>query len=109
MSREQFEPYSAEMAAQKLAERLFCIAGTLAKYRDTGGHLSLFEVRTLVAQLDQAASEAEWLRREIGEVADMICDLAEPPAAPPAFAGAGSGRVARLRPPLTVLPGGRGA
>lgn len=88
--------------AEEMAERLFCIAGALAKYWNTGGTLDAREVQTLVNQLDAAAAEADRMAREIGELIDMILDLAEEDDAP-------RGQIARLRPPLTVIPGGRGA
>ena len=88
-----------------LAQRLFCLAGTLAKYRLTGGHLSAQEVQLLVSQIDIGAAEAARVAREIEEITDLIEDLAD--AAPDAEAPAAPwARVPRSRPALTVVRGG---
>lgn len=87
---------------EALAQRLFCIAGTLAKYRDTGGSISAFEVRLLVTQLDTGAAEAERVAREIEEITDLIEDLAESDDRPNMTEA-----LVRVRPPLTVINGGR--
>lgn len=107
MTADRFAPCAGpQQTLEALAQRLFCIGGALAKFRGTGGHLSRDEVRLLVDQIDQGAADAERAAREIGEITDLIYDLgdaaadAEAPAAPWA-------RVARLRPALTVIDGGR--
>jgi len=106
MSTDRIAPCAGpQRTLEELAQRLFCIAGVLAKYRQTGGAISAGEIRLLVTQIDTGAAEAERMAREIGELTDMIHDLAgapdaEAPAAPWA-------RVARLRPALSVIDGGK--
>ena len=85
-----------ELTAAGIADRLYTLSGVFAPNRDTGEDLTAEDVRNVMATLDTVAAEATRLANEIGELTDLIYDLAEQPEAP---------RPRKGPPQLTVIEG----
>jgi len=86
-----------ELTAVGIADRLYTLSGVFAQNRDTGVALTVQNVRDIMTTLDTTAAEATRLANEIGELTDMIYDLAEQPEPAPC---------PRKGPPvLTVIEG----
>ena len=72
-----------ELTARELADRLLLVSGVFAAHRDTGCLLKPVDVVRMMAILDTGAADATRIANEIGELTDMIYDLAEPEPARP--------------------------